>query len=459
MSTYLWSNGPRSEGPKIYEVSQVNALVKAALQEGMPSRMTVRGEIRDWKHHHSGHCYFALKDANGVLPAVMWAGQFKAVRFSPAEGMSVLATGYVDVYLAGGRYQFYVEAMEPEGKGALQVAFEQRVAKLQAEGLFDPGHKKPLPPYPQRIGVLTSESGAALHDIHQSLSHRWPVAQLLLYPVPVQGQGAADQIARAIRDLNRRNLHLRLDLLIVGRGGGSIEDLWAFNEEVLARAIYASKIPTISAVGHEVDVTIADLVADARASTPTQAGVVAVPDAQEVLEDIAHCQRRLQVHVQSRLHLSKSRLQTVLAAEAFKRPRSVLGHWEQVLDELTLQVRQFVLGALALRRTQVYGIRDQVARIEPHRLLGRCSLQAGESAARVAAAMASAMSRSQMALESQTARLCALDPKAVLRRGYTITTCRTTGRLVLTSDDVQLGDILVTETASENSIESQVVGK
>src|SRR5512136_1945302 len=178
--------------------------------------------------------------------------------------------------------------MMPAGMGALQLAFEQMVRKLEAEGLFSDAHKKPLPKYPQRIGILTSESGAAVQDIADSVNNRWPCTRLYLYPVPVQGPGAAEAIAAAITDVNRRNARLKLDLLIVRRGGGSLEDLWAFNEEVLARAIYASRIPIISAVGHEVDVTVADLVADARASTPTRAGVVAVPDKVEVLTDLGN---------------------------------------------------------------------------------------------------------------------------------------------------------------------------
>ncbi|MHC4387716.1 MAG: exodeoxyribonuclease VII large subunit, partial [Planctomycetota bacterium] len=278
---------------KIYTVGQVNTLIKAVLEDNLPSRLIVRGEISDWKHHTSGHCYFLLKDENAVLPCVMWASRFATVKFSPEDGMAVLATGHIDVYTVGGKYQLYVDKLEPEGVGALQLAFEQMYKRLKAEGLFEDKYKKPLPKYPMRIGMLTSESGAAVHDIRDSIFHRWPCARLLLYPVPVQGEGAAEEIAAAIRDINRRNEGLKLDVLIVGRGGGSLEDLWAFNEEVLARAFFDSKIPIISAVGHEVDTTIADLVADARASTPTKAGVTAVPDVREVLGQLEYFEKRL----------------------------------------------------------------------------------------------------------------------------------------------------------------------
>ncbi|MHC4888974.1 MAG: exodeoxyribonuclease VII large subunit, partial [Planctomycetota bacterium] len=278
---------------RIYTVSQVNTLIKVVLEESLPPRLIVRGEISGWKHHTSGHCYFSLKDECGILPCVMWASKFKNVKFSPEDGMAVLTTGHIDVYTVGGKYQLYVDKLEPEGVGALQLAFEQMYKRLKAEELFEEKYKKPLPAYPEKIGILTSESGAAVHDIIDSIHNRWPPAGLFLYPVPVQGEGAAEKIAAALGDVNRRNNELKLDILIVGRGGGSLEDLWAFNKEILARAIFDSKIPVISAVGHEVDTTIADLVADARASTPTKAGVVAVPDMQEVLEHMDNLKKRL----------------------------------------------------------------------------------------------------------------------------------------------------------------------
>ncbi|UCF17336.1 MAG: exodeoxyribonuclease VII large subunit, partial [Phycisphaerales bacterium] len=318
---------------KIYTVGQVNSLVKAAIEEQLPPRLTVRGEISDWKHHSSGHCYFLLKDKTGVLPCVMWASRFKSVKFAPEDGIAVLATGYVDVYTIGGKYQLYLDKLEPEGIGALQLAFEQMLKRLAAQGLFDEQHKKPLPQYPMRIGILTSESGAALHDITESIRHRWHCAKLLFYPVPVQGEGAAAEIAEALREVNRRNRKLRLDVLIVGRGGGSLEDLWAFNEEVLARAIFDSEIPVISAVGHEVDTTIADLVADARASTPTRAGVVAVPDMQEVLSQLAGAERRLTGQTVARLKHARQDLTIVLAGALFRNPLWLVQNGRQQLDD------------------------------------------------------------------------------------------------------------------------------
>ncbi len=248
--------GKIQQRTKIYTVSQVNLLIKEILENNLPGWLTITGEITDWKQHHSGHCYFSLKDEQSVLPCVLWKSNFSKIKFQPENGLAVIAEGYIGVYSPQGKYQFYVESMIPAGVGALQLAFEQMVKKLQAQGLFEDVHKKPIPAYPERIGILTSESGAAVHDIVDSIRHRWPCVKLFLYPVPVQGEGAAEQIAAAIRDINRRNKKLRLDVLIVGRGGGSLEDLWAFNEEVLAWAIFDSKIPIISAVGHEIDVTV-----------------------------------------------------------------------------------------------------------------------------------------------------------------------------------------------------------
>jgi exodeoxyribonuclease VII large subunit len=296
---------------KIYTVSQVNSLIKEILGNNLPGRLTITGEITDFKLHHSGHCYFSLKDENALLSCIMWKSNFSKVRFEPENGMAVLGTGFIDVYEPQGKYQFYVEKMEPAGVGALQLAFEQMVRRLEAQGLFDDKYKKALPPYPERIGILTSESGAAVGDIRNSIHSRWPCVKLFLYPVPVQGEGAAEKIAAGLRDINRRNKKLKLDILIVGRGGGSMEDLWAFNEEVLARAIFDSKIPIISAVGHEVDTTIADLVADARASTPTKAGIVAVPDMQEVLGQLTSMERRLAGEVKAALKLYWQNLETI----------------------------------------------------------------------------------------------------------------------------------------------------
>ncbi|UCF44197.1 MAG: exodeoxyribonuclease VII large subunit [Planctomycetota bacterium] len=421
---------------KIYTVSEINWLVKSILENNLPSRLTVTGEITDFKVHQSGHCYFSLKDENALLPCVMWRSNFGKVKFRPENGLAALVTGYVDVYVPGGKYQLYAERLDPAGIGALQLAFEQMVKKLQADGLFEDKYKKPLPPYPQRIGILTSESGAAIADIQNSIHNRWPPVKLFLYPVPVQGGAAAEKIAAAVKDLNGRNNKLKLDLLIVGRGGGSLEDLWAFNQEVLARAIFDSKIPIISAVGHEVDTTIADLVADARASTPTKAGVVAVPDMQEVLEQLTYLQERLQSNVKSLLHNS-----------------------EQQSDELLMRLSSSVRQLLADARARLYSIDEQVRKIEPHRLLRNKILDLNNLSNRATTAVRDIVDKARLQLTAQTSLLTGLNPKSVLQRGYSITINKKTGRLVKRLQDVNIQDCLITELANENFIESKVTRK
>lgn len=444
---------------KIYTVSQINSLIKVALEESLPPKLIVSGEIRDFKRHSSGHCYFSLKDENAILPCVMWAGKFKNVKFRPEDGMAVLSTGYIDVYIPGGKYQLYVEKLEPAGVGALQLAFEQMVKKLQAEGLFDDTHKKPIPKYPERIGILTSETGAAVHDIVDSIYSRWPCVKLFLYPVPVQGEGAAEKIAAAIKQLNRRNVRLKLDILIVGRGGGSLEDLWAFNEEVLARAIFDSKIPIISAVGHEVDVTIADLVADTRASTPTKAGVVAVPDMYEILEQLNSFESRIEGQTQAVLQLAAQNLRTILASSMFRNPLSIVREPEQRLDEFTSELAESMQIVLNSARKKLSDYYEGVLKIEPHRLLGRKNFELSGLQNRANTAMNSVTNKLKMRLTASSNRLEGLNPKSVLRRGYSITTNKNKGILVRNKDDATIGDLLITELAGENLIESKVTKK
>lgn len=264
---------------RIYSVSELNGLIRELFDETpLFLQIAVRGELSNYKIYPSGHHYFTLKDSESSLKCVMFKSSALKLRFKPENGMSVTAFGRVSVYPRDGAYQLYCTGIMPEGTGDLQVAFEQLKKKLDEEGLFDASHKKPLPLYPEKIAVITSSAGAAVHDMIRILSHRWPMTKVLLLPVRVQGSEAPAEIAGAIRYANR---HALADLIITGRGGGSIEDLWAFNDERVARAIYASSIPVISAVGHEPDVTISDYVADRRASTPSNAAEIAVPDASE----------------------------------------------------------------------------------------------------------------------------------------------------------------------------------
>ncbi len=454
-----YNRGMARKQSKTYSVTELTTLIGVALEGGLPSRLTVVGEISGFKRHSSGHCYFSLKDAGAVVNCVMWKSKSASVKFTPADGMAVFAVGHIDVYSPGGKYQLYVDRLTPAGLGQLQIAFEQMVKRLRAEGLFDDEHKKTIPSYPMRIGIMTSQSGAAMMDIIDSIYNRWPCAKLLLYPVPVQGSGAAEKIAEAIDDVNRRNRAIGLDVLIVGRGGGSLEDLWAFNEEVLARAIFRSEIPVISAVGHEEDVTIADLVADARASTPTRAGVIAVPDVSEIMAGLVQSQRRIEVNVESRLRLCRQGLRTSLASAVFRNPRAVLNAPTQGLDELQSRMAESL-------RERFYGFdrrlmraHERIQSIEPSRLLAVKVLEVTEQTGRIRQTARQVLGKKRLQLTAVENRLGALNPRSVLARGYSITVNERTGRLVGGCEDVQVGDMITTELARGEKIGSKVVEK
>jgi exodeoxyribonuclease VII large subunit len=444
---------------QIYTVSQVNGLIKTAIEDSLPGRLTVSGEISGWKVHGSGHCYFSLKDENSVLPCVMWRSSFAKLKFRPEDGMAILGTGYIDVYPPQGKFQFYVERMEPAGVGALALAFEQMKERLTAEGLFKEEHKRPLPPYPNRICIVTSESGAAVHDITDSIWNRWPCVKLSLYPVPVQGEGAAEKIAAAIRNINRRNKNLRFDMMIVGRGGGSLEDLWAFNEEVLARAIFDSQIPIVSAVGHEVDTTIADLVADVRASTPTKAGVVAVPDINEVQAQLDYFEENLAARANSRMGICREMLQTILASAVFKNPLLAIRMRQQRVDELGFALTDSVKDTISLVRAKLNRFYEKVLAIEPHRLLAKKTVELNNAQNRAKLTIKTRINEMRIQLTAQSNRLEALNPKSVLKRGYSITINKVTGALVRRANDIEVGQIITTELANENLIESKVTKK
>src|SRR5213594_3881984 len=290
--------------PRILTVTQLAALVRAALEGGVGS-VWVAGEISNLRRAPSGHVYFTLKDEESQLDAVLFRSAAQALAFRPADGMEVLVYGRVSLYPARGALQLYVDTMEPRGLGALTLAFEQLKARLGAEGLFADARKRPLPRWPRAVGIVTALHGAAIHDMRTVLARRWPAAAVVLRPVRVQGRGAAREIAAGIEDLNRL---ADVDVVIVGRGGGSLEDLWAFNEEVVARAIAASTVPVVSAVGHEVDFTIADFVADARAPTPTAAAALVVPDRLDVAASIARAEGALHGALAHRVRQARERL-------------------------------------------------------------------------------------------------------------------------------------------------------
>ena len=444
---------------KIYSVNQINALIKIVLEENLPPRLIITGEITNWSIAASGHVYFSLKDEYAQIPCVMWKSSFTKTKFEPENGLAVLATGHVDTYSPQGKYQFYVDRLSPAGIGNLQLAFEQMKKRLESQGLFDDEHKKPLPQFPMRIGILTSRAGAALGDIKDSIHNRWPCAKLFLYPVPVQGEGAAEKIADAIKTVNLKNKTLKLDLLIVGRGGGSLEDLWAFNEESLARAIFNSEIPIISAVGHEVDVTIADLVADARASTPTKAGVIAVPDIREIEDRLDNIETRLALNVVAYIKLAQQKLQTLCASSVFKNPLLGILNRTQQLDELGSTLNDSIKNFLTTAKAKLQNCFELLIKIEPHRLLKNKTLQLSGLENQIKNAVTNSINRLRLDLTAQENRLAAMNPKSVLNRGYSITTNKKTGLLIKTLDDIETGDTIITELTGENLIESEVKNK
>lgn len=353
----------------LFGVAEVNELVKCLLDnEPLLQNIHVQGELSNYKMYPSGHHYFTLKDSEGALRCVMFRGQASRLRFKPENGMKVIVSGRISVFPRDGAYQLYCNTMMPQGAGDLAVAFEQLKAKLYGEGLFDPSHKKPLPQYPQTITIITSSAGAAVHDMIRILRRRYPIAKVILMPVRVQGTEAPPEIVGAIRYANRWNIG---DVIITGRGGGSIEDLWAFNDERVARAIYDSKIPVISAVGHEPDVTISDFVADARASTPSNAAEIAVPDQAELHRWLRDSQSRMEQAQTAQLYDLKKRL----AALAEK--RVMTDHLAYVQDKrmelLHLQQRMGDRAGMvvAQKRQKFSAMAAALDAMSPLKVLGR----------------------------------------------------------------------------------------
>ncbi len=307
---------------KILSITQINEYIRAKMDaDPMLANIAVRGEISNYKLYPSGHHYFTLKDEGGALKCVMFKGNAFKLRFRPENGMKVIALGKISVFPRDGAYQLYISAMNVDGIGDLHAAFEQLKAKLAAEGLFDPAHKKPLPKYPGVIGIITSSAGAAVHDMLRILRKRYPLTKAILLPVRVQGVEAPPEIAAAIR---YANYHKLADLLIVGRGGGSIEDLWAFNDEIVARAIYNSKIPVISAVGHEPDVTISDFVADLRAATPSNAAELAVPDQDALRQTLDSMASAMAIALNRQVKSARQHLKVLSSSPALCSPTGYL---------------------------------------------------------------------------------------------------------------------------------------
>ena len=350
-------------------VSELNARIKGLLEsDPMLANVCVRGELSNYKIYPSGHHYFTLKDSESSLRCVMFKSSASKLRFRPESGMGVTAWGRVAVYPRDGAYQLYCSALMPEGTGDLQVAFEQLKAKLAGEGLFDPAHKKPLPEFPGRIAIITSSAGAAVHDMIRILGRRWPMAKVILLPVRVQGVEAPPEIVGAIRYANEFDV---ADLIITGRGGGSIEDLWAFNDERVARAIYESRLPVISAVGHEPDVTISDYVADRRASTPSNAAEIAVPDCRELSELISAYNIRARQAMRKKLSQLSDRLESYRSRPVITNPTAQFDNRRLELDRIRERMIAAAERSLHAGRQRFVSLAAALDAMSPLRVLTR----------------------------------------------------------------------------------------
>ena len=353
----------------IYTVSQVNQYIKALLDRDRElTALYVRGEISNYKAYPSGHHYFSLKDPEGAIRCVMFKREAMSLRFRPENGMKVIAFGRVAVFPRDGQYQLYCTSLTPEGVGDLHLAFEQLKQKLYAEGLFDPAHKKPIPRFPKRIALITSAAGAAVRDMLRILGARWPMAEVFLLPVRVQGTEAPGELCAAIAWANR---HQVADLIITGRGGGSMEDLWAFNDENVARTIYHSAIPVISAVGHEPDVTIADFVADLRAATPSNAAELAVPDQNEVAVWLRQMEGRLAQAMGRKLERARKDLDRAARCRALQDPMNYVDDKRMVLDYQREKLAAGLNAALNRERQRFGQLASKLDALSPLKVLGR----------------------------------------------------------------------------------------
>jgi len=396
---------PFGDGSPI-TVSQLTRRIQGALESAFPG-VSVVGEVSNIYRARSGHLYLTLKDADSQVRVVAWRRTASALKFDVTDGMEIVVQGGISVYPPRGEYQLVAKKITPKGMGALELAFRQLCEKLKKEGLFDEEHKKPLPFLPRRIAIVTSAGGAAIHDMLTVIRRRHPRVHILIRPVLVQGEGAAQQIAEAIRDINEQ---IDCDVIITGRGGGSTEDLWAFNEEVVARAIFASRIPVISAVGHEIDISVSDLVADLRAKTPTEAAELVLPREVELRRE---------------------------------------------LDTLVFPLYQHTKSTAAEHRAELDRLRSALELRSPARLVERQAQTCDDLWKRLVRAAGTRLERSSQELAGLYGKLTALNPRAILGRGYSITTDAETGKAVLCASEVARGRLIVTQL-DEGRLSSRV---
>ena len=427
----------------VYTVTDLTARIRELL-EGEFGEVWVQGEISNCKSAPSGHFYFTLKDQGAQLRSVLFKTALRLVKFKPKNGLAVTARGRVSVYDPRGEYQLIVEYLEPAGYGALQLAFEQLKAQLAAEGLFDAARKKPLPMLPQRIGLITSPRGAVIADMLRILRRRYENLHLLLYPVRVQGDASASEIVEALRYFNQppqRQVHGPVDVLILARGGGSLEDLWAFNEEKVARTIAESRVPVVSAVGHETDVTISDFVADLRAPTPSVAAELVVQPKAQLAERIAVFQQSLRERAAFRLLGLRHRLGELARHRAFESVARLVRLQMQRTDELVYRLTELARGQVSARLRRLQAVEGRLSRLEVRRRLETDRARTAASESTLQHAMRRQLDRRSARLQSLLAQLGDLSPLNVLERGYALA-YGPDGRLLRDAAQVSLGDQL-----------------
>jgi exodeoxyribonuclease VII large subunit len=435
---------------RIYSVSELTREIRMLLEDHFPF-LWVEGEISNFRVPSSGHYYFILKDGESQIRCVMFRSQHRWLRFLPEDGLNVLCQARVSVYEPRGEYQLLVDAVEPRGVGALQLAYEQLKGRLEAEGLFDPKHKKPIPFLTQRLGVVTSATGAAIRDIIRVVRERYSNLEIYLYPAMVQGEGAAAEIARGIDTFNDE---FPVDVLIVGRGGGSWEDLWAFNEEVVVRSIFRSHIPVISAVGHEIDVTLADLVADVRAPTPSAAAEM-VAQHKEALETlVANLNQRLQGRIRQTVNLAGERLDS--KRKRLRHPAARLADSRLRLDE-QLQRLEFAVGQRVRSEGQMFlRLKENLLHLSPSRTISEGRALLGQYWRHLELFVEQSLQKKSQSLERSLTQLDGLSPLGILARGYSITTTWPKGQVIRSTRQVKVDDA-VKVRLHEGSLRCNVV--
>lgn len=425
---------------QIYSIKDLNRYIRMKLDSDIVlSDVWIRGEISNFTHHGSGHMYFTLKDESSRIKAIMFASHNQRLPFVPKEGTRVIARGNVTVYERDGQYQFYATQMQPDGIGSLYMAYEQLKAKLEREGLFAASRKRPIPRMPRTIGVITSPTGAAVRDIITTLQRRFPQVAIVLYPVLVQGKSAAPSIVKAIETLNAMG---EADVLIVGRGGGSLEELWAFNEEVVARAIAASRIPVISAVGHETDFTIADFAADLRAATPTAAAEQAVPSAADLAAHMRAAEQRLRQALGRRQRAGGDTLAALRRRLALAGPSRQLAQHAQRLDMLRARLSRAAENRHGRAREREAVLRHSLARFHPQAAIREARQRTAGLTRELGAAMQARHAEKRARFAAELRHLDALSPLKIMSRGYSLVYDEQEEHLIKSLGDVELGDIV-----------------